>query len=203
MARISSGVGIGWSSARLVDSVKATYRPPPEPEVLIGAIVDRVERRPEGSLIVVLQPAWDSIAKLLRDNPSELPQLSPDQWEELIAGAYDKAGYDEVVLTPRSGDGGRDIIAVKRGYHSIRIIDQVKAYAPGHPVPANDVRALVGVLLSDPLATKGIVTTTSTFAPRILDDPSIARHMPFRLELHDGEEVRKRLLALTPDKRSL
>lgn len=201
MARVSSSVGIGWSSARLVDSVKATYTPPPAPEVLVGAIVDRVERRSEGSLIVVLQPAWDAIGKLLRENSSELPQLSPEQWEELIAGAYDKAGYDEVVLTPRSGDGGRDIIAVKRGWHSIRIIDQVKAYAPGHAVPANDVRALIGVMLSDPLATKGIVTTTSTFAPRVLDDPHIAQHVPFRLELHDGEEVRKRLLALTSDDR--
>lgn len=168
--------------------------------MLVGAIVDRVEGRPEGSLIVVLQPAWDAIGNLLRGNPSELPQLSPDQLEELIAGAYDQAGYDEVVLTARSVDGGRDVIAVKRGWHSIRIIDQVKAYAPGHPVPANDVRALVGVLLSDPLTTKGVVTTTSTFAPRIFDDSSIARHVPFRLELHDDEEVRKRL-TLTSGKR--
>ncbi len=35
--------------------------------------------------------------------------------EKRIAGAYERAGYPEVVLTPRSGDAGRDIIATKPG----------------------------------------------------------------------------------------
>jgi len=47
-------------------------------------------------------------------------------WEEIIAGAYKKAGFDEVTLTPRSGDLGRDVIAIKKGLGSVRVIDQVK-----------------------------------------------------------------------------
>jgi restriction system protein len=54
-----------------------------------------------------------------------------------------------VTLTPRSGDYGRDVIAVKRGLGFIRVIDRVKAYKPDHLVTADDVRALMGVLQGD------------------------------------------------------
>jgi restriction system protein len=66
----------------------------------------------------------------------------------LPSGAYLilEAGFDEVTLTPRSGDLGRDVIAVKRGLGTVRVIDQVKAYGPSHLVTADDVRALLGVL---------------------------------------------------------
>jgi hypothetical protein len=62
--------------------------------------------------------------------------------EEMIAAAYDKAGFDEVILTPRSGDLGRDIIASRKDWGRVRFIDQVKAYKPGHLVTAEEVRAL-------------------------------------------------------------
>ena len=114
--------------------------------------------------------------------------------EELIAGAYTRHGWDEVTITPRSGDGGRDIIAVKRGLCTIRIIDQVKAYSPGQEVTANDVRALLGVLSSDPNVTKGYVTTTAQFAPRLLEDNTIRQYVPYRLELKDGAQLRSWLL---------
>jgi hypothetical protein len=35
-----------------------------------------------------------------------------------------------VTLTPRSGDHGRDVIAIKKALGFVRIIDQVKAYKP-------------------------------------------------------------------------
>ena len=117
-------------------------------------------------------------------NPSY--QIDPRKWEEIIAAAYDRAGFEEVTLTPRSGDFGRDVISIKRGFFAIRILDQVKAYKPGHLVDANDVRAMIGVLCTDQAATKGIVTTTSDFAPRIYEDPSIKPHIPYRLELING-----------------
>lgn len=99
-------------------------------------------------------------------------------------------------MTPSSGDFGRDVIAVKRGFVTVRIIDQVKAYAPGHLVPANDVRALIGVLQTDFGATKGLVTTTSDFAPKIATDPSIAPYVPNRLELISGAQLIQRLAAI-------
>jgi restriction system protein len=114
-----------------------------------------------------------------------------------VAASYERAGFDEVILTPRSGDFGRDVIATKRGFCSIRVIDQVKAYKPGHLVTANDVRALIGVLSTDLNASKGVMTTTSAFAPRIREDPSILPLVPHRLELIDGEALYKRLNSLT------
>ena len=86
-----------------------------------------------------------------------------------------------MILTPRSGDYGRDVIATKHGVGSVRIYDQVKAYAPGHLVPANDVRALAGILQGN--VSKGVLSTTSDFAPRVSDDPIIGPLMPHRLEL--------------------
>ena len=67
-----------------------------------------------------------------------------------------------MTLTPRSGDHGRDVIAIKKGLGSIRVIDQVKAYKPGHRVTAKDVQALIGVLQGDG-ASKGLLQL-----PRIL-----------------------------------
>jgi Restriction endonuclease len=87
-------------------------------------------------------------------------------------GRIRKPGLKKSALTPCSGDRGRDIIAVKRGLGSIRVIDQVKAYKPNHPVTADEVRALMGVLHGDS-ASKGFLTTTSDFAPRLRQDPLI------------------------------
>lgn len=120
--------------------------------------------------------------------------------EEIIAGAYKTAGFDEVILTPRSGDLGRDVIAVKRGIGTVRIIDQVKAYKHGHLVTANDVRALLGVLEGDK-ASKGFLTTTSDFAPRLVNDILLRPFMPSRLELVNGKALLARLKELAIKRR--
>jgi len=82
-------------------------------------------------------------------------QLSPYKWEEIVAGAFKKAGYDDVILTPRSGDLGRDVIAVKSGIGCIKIIGSVKAYKRGHLVPYDAVRSLLGVRNSERDVSKG------------------------------------------------
>jgi restriction system protein len=85
-------------------------------------------------------------------------------------------------------------IAVRHRPCGIRIIDQVKAYSPGHRVTANDVRALLGVLSSDLNVSKGVVTTTADLAPGILQDRSIRPFLPYRLELKNGLQLRTWLL---------
>jgi restriction system protein len=117
--------------------------------------------------------------------------ISSRMWEEIVAAAFKMEGYDEVTLTPYSRDKGRDVIAVKRGLGTIRIIGSVKAYKPGHLVRHDDVRALSGVLHGDHSASKGIITTTSDFAPGIVKDPYIQPLIPFRLELINGVQLRK------------
>ena len=82
-----------------------------------------------------------------------------------------------------------------RGIGSVRVIDQVKAYAPGHLVTANDARALYGVLQLDGAA-KGFLTTTSDFAPRLTTDPLLGSVIPSRIELINGRMLLTRLEAL-------
>jgi restriction system protein len=108
---------------------------------------------------------------------------------------HKESGFDEVILTPRSGDHGRDVVAIMKGVGSIRVIDSVKAYRPPHLVGYDDVRALIGVLHSDG-ASKGLLTTTSDFAPNILKDPLITRSIPSQLELVNGTMLLARLQEL-------
>jgi restriction system protein len=146
----------------------------------------------EGQLIEAVTFPWVEIIELLKNDRAIAYEITPRKWEEIVAGAYTKAGFDEVTLTPRSGDYGRDVIAVKRGLGFVRVIDQVKAYKPGHLVTADDVRALMGVLHGDG-ASKGFLTTTSDFAPKLQEDPLIVPYIPSRLELINGRMLFRRL----------
>lgn len=183
-------------------SVKAGFvasisiEPIREITVLVQGVIMPYEETPEGKLIKAVAVPWKMIVHLLKEDLRLAFEIPPYRWEELIAAAFDYAGYDEVILTPRSGDYGRDVIAVKNGIGAIRIIDSVKAYKPGHLVRHDDVRALLGVLSGDPRASKGIITTTSDFAPGIVKDPYIRPFIPYRLELMNGEKLQRWLQEL-------
>jgi restriction system protein len=160
--------------------------------LLLQTIIVPGTKTAVGQLIEAVALPWFEIIELLKSDPTMAYKLPPRKWEEIIAGAYKKAGFDEVTLTPRSGDYGRDVIAVKRGLGFVRVIDQVKAYKPDHLVTADDVRALMGVLQGDG-ASKGFLTTTSDFAPKLQEDPLIIPFIPSRLELINGKALLKRL----------
>jgi restriction system protein len=86
-----------------------------------------------------------------------------------------------------------------RGIGSGRVIDQVKAYRPGHRVRADDVRALYGVMKAEK-ANKAVVTTTFDFAPCILKDPVLMEKIPNEIELINGENLLRRLQELAKGK---
>ncbi|MFH1550116.1 MAG: restriction endonuclease, partial [Planctomycetota bacterium] len=161
-----------------------------------AAVVKLGDEIDEGQIVKAVAIPWLELTHKMLKDPDFSYKIPWRKLEELIAGAYVREGWDEVILTPRSGDSGRDIIAVKHGICKIRIIDQVKAYGPGQRVTANDVRALLGVLSSDLNVSKGFVTTTADFAPRIYEDPSIKPFLPYRLDLRDGVQLREWLLGL-------
>jgi len=173
----------------VIGSSEEEYVPPQASSILLQAVIIPGPKTPEGSLITAVAPAWQAIIALLEKDWSLAFQIGDRKWEEIIAASYDEAGFDEVTLTPRSGDLGRDVIAVRRGHFGVRFIDQVKAYGPGKLVTADDVRALFGVLSADPKANKGIVTTTAEFAPKIESDALLAPFFPQRLELVDGKRL--------------
>jgi restriction system protein len=103
-----------------------------------------------------------------------------------------------VVLTPRSGDRGRDVIASKPGFGAIRIVDQVKRYGPRYRVSADDVRSMFGVFAADLNVSKGVITTTATFAPGVLTQSGLGIYVPYRLELKDGRQLVEWLISLLP-----
>lgn len=176
------------------------------PEVLLQTtLLSYGERTDEGVLVQAAAVPWFEIFKQIARDPSFMFEFSssPRKFEEFIAGAYRQAGWDQVTLTPASGDKGRDVIATKNGLCSIRVLDQAKAYSPRHLVTHNDVRAMLGVLSADQNASKGIVTTTSDFEPRILSGDEFSRFIPYRLELKNGQQLLNWLSGILVEKRAL
>lgn len=166
------------------------------PAVAVGSVIVPDKPVQEGILIQCTSFVWTSIVRLLKDDWNQAFQIPPRVWEEIIAGAFHEAGFHEVVLTPRSGDHGRDVIAVRQGIGSVRILGSVKAYKPGHLITKEEVHALMGVVSVDPNASKGLFATTSDFAPRLLDDPRLAATVPHRIELMNGARLQEWLKSL-------
>src|SRR6267378_764605 len=122
--------------------------------ITVSSLIIPERKTTEGILVRSTSAIWSEIVQKLGSDWNLAFQLTSDQWEELIAGAFHKAGYDEVTKTPRSGDHGRDVIAIKHGIGCVKIIGSVKVYAPDRRVGQDDVRALLGVLSGEQSASK-------------------------------------------------
>lgn len=183
----------------LCDAAKglASYLQKQADEILLGTLIEKDPIGKEGAIVKMVAPAWFEVVRLIQANPDILSEMNHRKFEEFIAGAYKRAGFDNVLLTPRSMDHGIDVIAEKQGVGRIRIVDQVKRFSPGTAVTANDVRALGFVALADGKDTKGVVSTTSTFAPKIEQDRYLGPLIrDGRIELIDGTSLLDRLVML-------
>jgi restriction system protein len=159
--------------------------------LILSSVIVPERKVSEGLLIRGTSAVWAEIVAHLSSDWSLACQIPPEKWEEIVAGAFKKAGYDDVTCTPRSRDHGRDIIAFRHGIGSVKILGSVKAYAPGHLVRYDDVRALFGVVSSDQAASKSVLATTSDFPPAIMEDPFIAPLVPHRIELLNGKGLQQ------------
>jgi restriction system protein len=79
---------------------------------------------PEGDIVESVALPWRRLLDELKRDPAFLHRYDPRQMEELVAAANDTAGYD-VILTPRSGDFGRDVIATRSGHRSVPWLPQM------------------------------------------------------------------------------
>lgn len=171
------------------------------PSILMQTVVEKGDKVDEGVIIITVTSVWYEIIMELMKDPQFAYQMTPRMWEEMVAGLHERTGlFDRVILTPSSGDFGTDIIAEKDGHYGFRIRDQVKRYKPNNPVTANDVKAMLGTLHGDNNTSKVIVTTTGTFAPKIMEDPAIQVLHPYRLELRDGEILSQMLKEYSKNK---
>jgi restriction system protein len=158
------------------------------PSILLQAAVTLEGKTDDGRSVQIAMVPWLSFIELMLRDPNALYQLSPREMEVFIASTYEQQGWD-AVLTPLSGDRGRDVIATKKGFGSVRIFDQVKKYKPDYLVTRDDVMGMIGVLQTDQNVSKGIITTTSNFAPGVFKDASIMRFTPFRLEFRAKDDL--------------
>jgi len=109
--------------------------------------------------------------------------LSPYEFEKLVAKLFDAMGY-ETKVTKQSGDYGIDVIAKKEEY---TIAIQCKKYDSKNPVGNRDVQRLLGAMqLKDVRATQGILVTTSHFTVQAIEQ---ARECP--IELWDKTDLHK------------
>jgi len=168
-------------------------------DISISSLIVPESKATEGLLIRSTGALWSEIVRSLGNDWSQAYTLSASDWEEIVAGAFKRARFDEVILTPWSRDHGRDVIATRRGVGCVKIIGSVKAYSKGNLVSYDDVRALMGVLSADLSASKGIVATTSDFPPLIEADPFIRPLLPTRLELMNGRRLQEWLSNISND----
>lgn len=152
------------------------------PRIVLRALIVPGDKTKEGVLIDGVTRLWFDVLKRIRVDPERIHDIDWPQWEEIIAGAYKQEGWETVILTPRSGDKGRDIIAQRGDWGQIRflLLDQVKAYGPDELIGPDQVREMAGVLLREPNATKAIITTTSEFTRGAIEE---ATYLMPRLEL--------------------
>lgn len=73
----------------------------------------------------------------------------------------------------------------------------MKAYAPNRLVDRAHVHEMLGVLNTEANVSKGIIATTSDFAPRIEEAPGMKQVLPYRLELINGEGLQRWLADLS------
>jgi len=124
-------------------------------------------------------------AEQIVKNPELLFSIEPRFFEELIASIYADLDY-EVILTKRTRDDGRDIIALgRKDFLSLKLIIECKRYARHKKVSVTQVRGLFGVL-SDEHATKALLATTSGFTKPARE---FAKRNVWQLDLIDHSDL--------------
>jgi len=111
--------------------------------------------------------------------------MHPRKFEELVAELFHRMGYD-VILTPRSKDGGFDVLAFqKTGVGKLLTLVECKRYSPKDKVGVGLVRSLYGVV-EEKNATHGVIATTSSFTRGARQ---FQQNLEYRLSLRDFNDL--------------
>ncbi len=156
------------------------------PRITIKTLIIPGDKTKEGTLVKGVSALWFEILRRIKDDPDGIYQIDCWKWEELLAGAYKQEGWKTVVLTPRSGDHGIDIIARDLGTLRFIQLDQMKKYKAGRLVGTDEIGEMKGVLLDHPEASKLLITTTSGFTKGAVK--AAEKYSP-RLELRPRDKL--------------
>jgi restriction system protein len=125
------------------------------------------------------------LIKLIARNPRLIFEITPHQFEEIIAELFFKKGFD-VELTKKTRDGGRDIIAVSKEMDvKTKYLIECKRYAVTNKVSIGVVQRLLGVKVAES-ANKAILATTSGFTK---DARKFANNHLWELDLKDYDDI--------------
>lgn len=114
-------------------------------------------------ILVATSRVNEALLLKLNDNPEDLFNLSPREFEEVVAQIFSGFGY-AVELTAQTRDGGCDIIAIaSREFGYAKYLIECKRYRPDRKVGVDVIRSLRGVTTLNN-ATKGILATTATLS---------------------------------------
>lgn len=108
------------------------------------------------------------LIKSFRDEPTLMRQISPRDFEVVVAEILARLQFEDVELTSRSADGGKDIIA-RRTVNgiSMKFFFECKRYGPDQKVGVPHLRSLLGAVSQHPSqANIGVLATTSTFTQK-------------------------------------
>jgi DNA-directed RNA polymerase specialized sigma24 family protein len=141
---------------------------------------------PPGKIITEIAPRIEivsaALAERLQRHPERVHELTPRQFECLVAELLTDMSYGHVELTPMTRDGGRDLLAyVDLQFGTLLCIVEVKKHRSDRPVGIGLVRSLYGTLCDED-ASYGMLVTTSYFTPEA--HKLQAKH-PRRLSLRD------------------
>jgi restriction endonuclease Mrr len=105
------------------------------------------------------------VLRAVMADPRHLRRITARQFEEFTAEILDALGFKDILLTPRSGDGGRDVIASREvDGIPLTFYFECKKYAEDNKVQLDSLRALLGVVAHHATeANIGVLVTTSTF----------------------------------------
>lgn len=134
-----------------------------------------VARLEDGEVVETDQDAFTRFVEDLILDYRRLTVISPRDFEQAIAAVYARtARFDRVILTPRSGDGGRDVILEAAEWCGKRVIVETKRYRQRR-ISAEMVNSLIGVLTGEADGSMAAFLTTSRFAPRLKCHRSICK----------------------------
>lgn len=152
--------------------------------------------RPPDRTEALVEVVTDSrILEYLASRPGDLLNVTPRQFEQLVAELLERLGYKDVRLCDRGRDGGVDITAYLEHPIAVeRVIVQCKRYSP----PQKVGEPIIKQLLADvdlKQASRGLIVTTSklTLPARLLVES--VRH---RLSHIEGDELVRRLIQFRP-----
>jgi hypothetical protein len=186
------GIGAGNPAAlSLLAELAKKIGPEQLRNVLAGHLYDLKDagEAEQRELITVAKPIIISANKAmiegLKKQPKDIFNITPRQYEELVAELMHDMGY-EVTLTPATRDGGKDILAsMKTACGDFLMLVEAKHYRASNKIGVSLVRTLYGTLC-DYQANSAMLVTTSSFSK---DARSLQQKHQYQLKLSDYTDV--------------